>query len=174
MADRARLLILLALAGVTAVVSFYPTSEATVAPPLHRRPQPSAPRTPAGSSEVDAAAPIDEQADDADPFAPRSWLAPPPIQEAPKAATVAAPAPAPVAPPGPPPLPYKFMGRMNDDNESSGQVIYLSKGDQMVTVQGGETLDDTYKVLSVAADHIDFEHLPTGEKQSLPIAPNDK
>lgn len=155
MAERTRLLILIALAGVTAVVSFYPTNEAMAPSHPHRRPQALAVAQPASVSEVDSAAPVEEAAEDTDPFAPRGWQAPPPILEAPKAVVQAAPPPTPAAPPGAPPLPYKFMGRMNDDTDSGGQVIYLSKGDQMVTVQGGETLDDTYKVLSVAADHIE-------------------
>jgi hypothetical protein len=68
------------------------------------------------------------------------------------------------------------MGTMNDGSDGGGgqQTVYLSRGDQMVMVQGGETLDGTYKVLLVDAEHIEFEHLPTGEKQALNIAANDK
>ena len=66
------------------------------------------------------------------------------------------------------------MGRMNDGADAAQQMVYLSKGDQVTVVQGGETLDGTYKVLHVEPDHIEFEHIPTGEKQVLNIAANDK
>ncbi len=166
-----RMAVLLLLAAATALASFYPGSEASgVTPPHRRAAAQSSAAVQSSGSEVDGAVPVEDE-EEVDPFAPRGWQAPPP-QDAPKTVVEAAP-PAPAAPPGPPPLPYKFMGMMND-GETSQQIVYLSKGDQIVEVQGGETLDGTYKVLHVDADHIEFEHVPTGEKQVLNIAANDK
>ncbi len=169
-----RMAVLLCFAAATAVMSFYPSSGASISAPAHRRaPTRDSVAAQPGSSEVDAASPMEDE-EAVDPFAPRGWQAPPPPQEMAKAVAEAAPPPAPIVPPSPPPLPYKFMGLMNDGGEASQQTVYLSKGDQIVVVQGGETLDGTYKVLHVDATRIEFEHVPTGEKQVLNIAANDK
>jgi hypothetical protein len=55
---------------------------------------------------------------------------------------------------------------MNDDGE---QLLYLSRGDQTFIARSGETLEGAYKVLGIDAQGIEFEHLPTGEKQTLTI-----
>jgi hypothetical protein len=62
------------------------------------------------------------------------------------------------------------MGAMIDDGT---QVIYLSRGDQAFVARSGETLDSAYKVLTVDNQHVEFEHLPTGEKQTLTIPATD-
>ncbi|MEH6459746.1 hypothetical protein [Chitinimonas sp. JJ19] len=85
---------------------------------------------------------------------------------------MAAPAPVvvapalPVEPAGPPPLPFKFMGRLHDGGE---QVVYLSQGEQTLIARVGETLGATYKVLGLDAQRIEFEYLPTGDKQQLAL-----
>lgn len=56
------------------------------------------------------------------------------------------------------------MGRLNDGDV---QMVYLSRGDQTLVARNGEALDGTYKVIDIAPRHIDFEHMPTGERQSL-------
>lgn len=106
---------------------------------------------------------------DADPFAPRGWQAPPPPE--PKIVPVVAAAPVvPLAPVGPPPLPFKFMGRMNDDGK---QVLYLSLGDKILVARNGDTVEGSYKVLGIDAQQIEFEYLPTGEKQTLAFPATD-
>ncbi len=105
-----------------------------------------------------------------DPFAPRNWRAPPP--PAPQIVAAAASEPVFVGPPAPPPpvhapaLPFRFMGRLNDGGE---QVLYLGRGDQILLARTGDTLDGAYKVLALDAQRVEFEHIPTGEKQSLPL-----
>jgi len=101
-----------------------------------------------------------------DPFAPRHWQAPPPppVAAAPPPTPVAPVAP--MAPAGPPPLPFKFMGQFGDDGK---QVVYLSHGEQVLLPQTGATLEGEYKVLSMDAQRIEFEYLPTGAKQFLSI-----
>lgn len=102
-----------------------------------------------------------------DPFAPRGWLASS-APVVPVAPPPAAPAPAPVVqePVGPPPLPYKFMGKMDD---GGSQVLYLSRGNDTFVVHAGDTLENAYKVLTVDARRIEFEHIPTSTRQVLDI-----
>jgi hypothetical protein len=109
-----------------------------------------------------------------DPFAPRGWLPanvtpaiapPPPVHVASPAVEPSATV-APVAPA----LPYSFLGKFDDGGRL---VTYLRRGEQTYVVTSGQTLDDTYKVLSVDARQIEFEHLPTGTKQVLSVPPAD-
>ena len=98
----------------------------------------------------------------ADPFAPRKWEAPAPVQVAAPApvATVVAPPALPVAPP----LPFQFVGQMSDGTD---QVVYLVRGEEALLARTGEVLEGAYKVLGLTALQIEFEHLPTGQKQTL-------
>ena len=172
-AARIRMMALLSLAAATAGASFYPTNDTSVVASPRRHAQGGAASARLSDrSEADSAEPVEEE-QEVDPFAPRGWQAPPPVEIAPKVVAEAVLPAVPAPPPGPPPLPYKFMGLM-DDGDTSRQMVYLSKGDQIVVVQGGETLDGTYKVLHADMDRVEFEHLPTGEKQVLNIAANDK
>ncbi|MBJ7311480.1 hypothetical protein ACFOLJ_22425 [Rugamonas sp. CCM 8940] len=112
---------------------------------------------------AEASEPEPADVPDGDPFAPRGWQAPPPP------APVAYSAPAPVAtldltPPGPPPLPFRFVGRMSDGAEL---LVYLARGEQAYAARPGEVLDGTYKVAAIGPAQIEFEHIPTGAKQSL-------
>lgn len=102
-----------------------------------------------------------------DPFAPRGWLASS-APVVPVAPPPAEPAPMPVVqePVGPPPLPYKFMGKMDD---GGSQVFYLSRGNETFVVHAGDTLESAYKVLTVDARRIEFEHIPTSTRQVLDI-----
>lgn len=124
----------------------------------------------ANTAERDFAEPLLDEPESVDPFAPRGWQAPP---APPPVAVIAAPVmpEAPVAPAGPPPLPYKFMGRLHD---GGAEVVYLSRGDQTLVVRDGETLESTYKVVAMNSQQIEFEHLPTGEKQTLLIPAPEK
>ncbi|HEY8023539.1 MAG TPA: hypothetical protein VIF60_03165 [Burkholderiaceae bacterium] len=168
---RMRWAVLLSVAAITAIASFYPTNELTVSQKTrYRAPKPVS-TTPITTATLPMADVPESEA--LDPFAPRGWQPPPPPEPV-KAPTVAQ---APVAPPppaGPPPLPFKFMGRLDDGADGAQQLIYLSKGEQTYIPQVGETLDSTYKVVSINAERIEFEHLPTGEKQTLPIPAPDK
>lgn len=117
---------------------------------------------------------MDEDQDNADPFAPRGWQA----EVTPVATTVApvvtsvviAPNEAPSLPTAPA-LPFTFMGRMSD---GSVAMVYLSRGEESWTVKGGETLDGNYKIVAVNPQQIIFEHVPTGTQQILAIPEPDK
>lgn len=69
-----------------------------------------------------------------------------------------------MAPPGPPSLPFKYVGKMND---SSDNVVYLALGEQTLLARSGDVLEENYKVLAITPVQIEFEHLPTGQKQAL-------
>ena len=162
-AARIRWTVLLSALGATLAAMFYPVDEPQSAPvPMARVPAPKpaaiAPAPPALAAHG-VWEPLLE-----DPFAPRRWDAPPP----PPPPVVATAAPVVtevvVAPPGPPPLPFQFVGQMND---SADQVVYLARGEQALLARTGVTLEGTYKVLAITAVQIEFEHLPTGQKQAL-------
>lgn len=111
---------------------------------------------------------MDDMAEADDPFAPRAWLAPTPSPPPPPTAAQQL-AVAPAAPPvlaGPPPLPYKFMGRFDGDGID---IVYISRGDQAFVARSGETLEGSYKIASIDRLAIEFEYLPSGEKQRLVI-----
>lgn len=167
---RKRWAVLLSLFAGTIVAILYPVDDP--APPTVA----IAPKAPVGKAPI---APLDsddiaaeETAGDPDPFAPRGWLAP--ILPTPAAPVVAEPMF--VGPPVPPPpvaapsLPYRFMGSLNDGAE---QTVYLARGDEAVVAHTGDVLDGTYKVRAITASHIEFEHIPTHQKQALPVPTRD-
>ena len=160
--------LLIALLG-TLMAIFYPSDDDTEARGSAVRPRAVPARLPVASPASDGTI-GEETASDPDPFAPRGWQAPPPPP--PPAAPVAAAAlpPAPVEPPGPPPLPFKFVGSMTD---GADQVVYLGRGDQALVARSGDTLEGAYKVLGISATQIEFEHIPTGQKQVLAFPVRD-
>src|SRR5262249_46306339 len=91
---------------------------------------------------------------------------PPPPQMQPQPVVTAQLA-EPTLPPGPPPLPFRFVGRLNDGGQ---QTVYLSHGEQALVARAGDTLEGTYKVLDIAARHIAFDHIRTGEKPELALS----
>jgi hypothetical protein len=114
---------------------------------------------------------LDERVD-VDPFSPRGWAPSVPQSAAPAVseATVAPGVVSPEVPAGPPPLPFQFVGRMND---AGNEVIYLRQGDQMILARSGDTLQGSYKVLSMSATQIELLHVATGEKQFMSIPAPD-
>jgi cohesin domain-containing protein len=92
-------------------------------------------------------------------FSRRSWAPPPPPP--PKAAPVVA------APPAPPPMPYRVAGFVAHDG---GSHVVLAKGDRVMTVRIGDTLDDGYRVESIAADRVTLVYVPLGVPQDLAVS----
>lgn len=90
-------------------------------------------------------------------FPAQSW-APPPPKRAP-AAKVALPAPT------PPPMPYRVAGRVVHDGVAH---VVLAKGDRVLTVREGDTLDDGYRVQSIGSQGVTLVYLPLGVPQILP------
>ncbi|MBB3121524.1 hypothetical protein [Pseudoduganella violacea] len=100
-----------------------------------------------------------------DPFAPRGWQAAAPVPAAAAMPVQTLPAAAP-PPAGPPALPFQFVGQFMDGDQ---QLVYLGHGEQMLIAKNGEVLEQTYKVLNVGQTQIEFEHLPTGVRQLMPL-----
>lgn len=95
-----------------------------------------------------------------DLFSGRSWAPPPP------SAPAAAPPPPPPAPTAPA-LPYAYLGRVEAPDEKT--VVYLARGDRMVTATEGEVIDQIYRVESLGESEIVLTFMPLGQKQILRI-----
>lgn len=160
---RIRWSILLSALGATLVAVWYPVEPGAVSPVA-----PAPRRAPLAAPAVQVGTPASRGVWEpllADPFAPRNWDAPPP-PIAPPVVVQAAPPPveAPAQPAGPPALPFQFVGQMSD---SADKVVYLSRGDSALIARVGDVLEGSYKVLDITPLQIEFEHLPTGQKQAL-------
>jgi Cohesin domain len=93
------------------------------------------------------------------------FSAPPPapkpaLKKTQPAAPVAA---APVAPPNP----YRFAGKMVS---GSDEEIFLARGDVVIPVKIGETLDGSYKVESISAERIELVYLPLGTRERIVVS----
>ncbi|MCU6433684.1 hypothetical protein LPB67_07815 [Undibacterium sp. Jales W-56] len=159
-----RWIVLLGALALTLLAIWYPVEEpGDVAEPVATRLRVEHVKTVA-FPQVPAVT-ADDSEEGSDPFAPRGWQAPPPSVSAPAVVSSNTPV-APPTPVEPPPLPFRFIGRMNDGDQ---QIIYLGRGDQSLAIHGGETLDGIYKVLQIDLNRVEFEHIPTGEKQELTL-----
>jgi hypothetical protein len=161
---RIRWSILLSALAATLVAIWYPVDQDGT-----QTVQPAAPRPPKTAAVASVGTPAARGVWEpllADPFAPRHWdAAPAPVTP------VAVQAPpvvveAPAAPVGPPALPFQFVGQMSD---SADKVVYLSRGESALIARVGDVLEGSYKVLDITPLQIEFEHLPTGQKQALPF-----
>jgi hypothetical protein len=85
---------------------------------------------------------------------------PPPKPPAPVIA-----APTPPAPPTPPAMPYRVAGLVVHDGRAE---VVLSKGDRVITVRPGETLEGGYRVGNIDADGVTLVYMPLGIAQHLP------
>jgi hypothetical protein len=90
------------------------------------------------------------------PFRPLSWE--PPARNA-----VAGHATEPLRPVAP----YRVAGTVTYDAEPE---IVLVKGNRVVIVRQGDTLEDGYRVDTVAADHVSLLYVPSGTVEHLPLA----
>jgi hypothetical protein len=88
-------------------------------------------------------------------FASQSWQPPPPRVR-----------PQPPPPPTAPPLPFKFAGKLVQEGRLS---VLLAKGDSVIPVKEGETLDGTYRLESITDTQITLVYLPLAQKQTLPV-----
>lgn len=88
--------------------------------------------------------------DQADLFAPRSFVPPPP--------------PEPAAVPTPPPLPFRYSGMLDDGGPPA---VFLAHRDEIRVVRAGDVLDGHYRVSAVSRARVDFIYLPLNASQSL-------
>ncbi|MYN40399.1 hypothetical protein GTP55_13550 [Duganella sp. FT109W] len=166
---RVRWGILLSALFSTVAAVFYPTVDSATAEVSD--PAPRAAKRLESPPALTAATTVndDEPEENADPFAPRNWQAPPapaPIAQSTPIAVAAVD----LIPPGPPELPFRFVGSMSDNAE---QIVYLSRGDTAIVARTGDVLDSSYKVTAITASQIEFEYLPSGAKQSLVFPTRD-
>jgi hypothetical protein len=92
-----------------------------------------------------------------DPFARRSFGAPPAAQAA------AAP-----AKPEAPELPFRYMGKVIEDGKLE---ILLLRGNEHFAVAAGQKVDQEYRLDKVTASSLTFTYLPMKKKQTLEIIP---
>jgi hypothetical protein len=93
-------------------------------------------------------------------FPAQSWAPPPRPAPAAPAVNVA-----PVAP-APPPMPYRVAGHVVHDGTAH---VVLAKGDRVLTVRQGDTLDDGYRIESISQQGVTLTYLPLGVAQQLPV-----
>jgi len=97
-----------------------------------------------------------------DLFAGRSWTPPPPPPPAPAPAAKPSPPPVPAAPP----LPYRYLGRLADNERL---VVFLARNQDALSASAGDTLDNAYRVESVSESAVVFTYLPLNLQQTLAI-----
>jgi hypothetical protein len=69
-------------------------------------------------------------------------------------------------------MPYKFVGQLT--REGAVQH-FLAKGDVVLSVKEGETLDGAYRVEAIAAEEITLLYVPLGVRTRLSMAsPTDR
>jgi hypothetical protein len=98
-------------------------------------------------------------------FKPTSWsLAPPTRSVLPASPPVPSAPPAQPAEPTAPSLPFVFLGQIVE--EQKVQVI-LARGDRVVTVPVGESIDKNYRLESFTGGMLTFIYLPLDTRQTL-------
>jgi hypothetical protein len=96
-----------------------------------------------------------------DPFAmpvrkaPRKRPNPPPV-------VVARVAPPP--PPSAPALPFKYMGKLVDGDETK---VFLIHGDRNLVVRAGDTIESVYRLDRISDDELILTYLPMNQRQTL-------
>jgi hypothetical protein len=102
-----------------------------------------------------------EKDEPANLFASKSWYVPPPPPPPP-------PPPKPVPPPPPtaPPLPFTYLGRFV---EAGKPVIFLVRGDRVLTVKVGDVVEGNYRVEGIVGSTLSLTYLPLNIKQTLDI-----
>jgi hypothetical protein len=154
---RKRLAILVVLgAAAIAASQWLPSPQSPSANRLMDAPRHSEAAKPAPVAALPRREPLGKPA--GQPFRAQSWELP-----APKAAAQS------VAPLRPP-VPYRVAGTVT---YAAMPEIVLVKGNRVVLVREGDTLDDGYKVDEVGPDHVTLVYLPSGSVERLPVASRD-
>lgn len=88
-------------------------------------------------------------------FQSKTWYTPPPQQPA---------SSLPPPPPSAPSLPFTFIGRMIDGNDT---ILFLSKNGRQYTVKANDVLDDAYRVDKITDNNAVLTYLPMNIQQTL-------
>ncbi len=70
------------------------------------------------------------------------------------------------AAPAVPAMPYRFAGKLLQEGKLQ---VFLAKGDEVVPIRQGETLDGAYRVESIGEAQITLLYLPLKHKESIPV-----
>ena len=65
-----------------------------------------------------------------------------------------------------PPLPYRFAGK---SKQGSTELVFLAKGDTVIAVKEGDTLEGDYRVVSITPLHIELVYLPLGKTDRIAV-----
>lgn len=110
----------------------------------------------------------------ADPFAPRSarkeipaTIVSPSVGASAPSVVEVAPPPPPPPPPAAPPLPFRYLGKVVNDGNTS---VYVVSGDKDHAAAPGSVIDGAYRVEALSETAIVFTYLPLGLQQTLSIA----
>jgi hypothetical protein len=71
------------------------------------------------------------------------------------------------APPAPavaPPLPYRYAGKVITED---GEKVLLAKGEILIPIKPGDTLDGAYKVEAIGPELIELVYLPLGTRERV-------
>jgi len=160
---RKRLLGWLAVAGAAAAAASFAPRAPSPAPEASA-PVPSQLRAAPTSGSRFAALPERDTLGKArgEMFATRSWVPAPARAPGPAAAT-----PVLRAPPAPPPMPYRVAGEVVHGEAAH---VVLAKGDEVLLVREGESLEGGYRVEAIAADRVTLLYEPLGVRENLPVA----
>ena len=90
-----------------------------------------------------------------DPFAPRSFAPPAPVQKA--TARVA---------PSAPPLPFIYLGKITQGGNTE---LLLMRGEELISIAAGDQIDGQYRVDAISESSVDFTYLPLKMRQSLAL-----
>jgi hypothetical protein len=96
-----------------------------------------------------------------DLFKPNSWQA-----IAQEEARKQAPPPPPPPKPTAPPLPFKYLGKLVEDERT---LVFLVRDDRNFIVRAGDTIEGTYRVDEIAEQSMTFTFLPLKERQVLAL-----
>ncbi len=61
-------------------------------------------------------------------------------------------------------MPFVYIGMYVDEGR---ETVMLMRGEQLLLVKQGETIDNTYRLERVTADRIELTYLPLGMRQSV-------
>ncbi|NHZ32153.1 hypothetical protein [Massilia rubra] len=101
--------------------------------------------------------------DDKNPFDVKTWAVGPSAASTRDASPPPALAPQPTAPA----LPFLFAGKL--ELAPGKWLVYLTKGEQSIAVEMGETFEGIYRFEGIENDHIVIVYLPLQTKQLLPM-----
>ena len=91
-------------------------------------------------------------------FESKSWYVPPPPPPPAK--------PLPPPPPTAPPLPFTYLGRYED---LAKPVIFLVRGDRVLTVSAGDVIEGTYRVDGIVGTTLGLTYLPLNIRKTIDV-----